>query len=278
MAPVTRTHYDVLGIARDADAAAVRSAWKLHVQAWHPDRFSEQQRDEAERQTTAINEAYSTLRDSGRRAAYDCRLAADESAARPASARVQRRHEATFQTMHRAPTAPVGAPMTMPDPVPQSIGDQAAALVREAWSVVRRHPRMGAAVAAACLFVFGGSLVLQLVSGPVLPSPSATVAHASPTVTDTAQLEDLQDLAERAKVEADQADAAFAAQLREDQRLAAEQDARMAAADAAAARQARRDAARRAAHGPKPRTDAGAKPAPKPGPGQRIVRVMPKLT
>ena len=55
MAAPDRTHYEVLGIARDADAAAVRSAWKLHVQVWHPDRFSGEMREEAERQAMRIN-------------------------------------------------------------------------------------------------------------------------------------------------------------------------------------------------------------------------------
>ncbi|MCW2923678.1 MAG: DnaJ domain, partial [Thermoleophilia bacterium] len=38
MATTPQTHYDVLGITRDADAGEVRTAWKLHVQVWHPDR------------------------------------------------------------------------------------------------------------------------------------------------------------------------------------------------------------------------------------------------
>jgi hypothetical protein len=272
MAASDRTHYDVLGIARDADDSAVRRAWKLHVQAWHPDRFSDALREQAEQQTTSINEAYSVLRDSSRRAAYDCRLAADEQAARPEPARPARRHAPTFETMHRAPTAPVGSPMTMPEPQPATVSEQAAAIGRDAWMVMRLHPRMFSSVAAVVLLAFTGAFVLQAASGPTLPSTSVTVAHSAPVVADDAQLEDLADLAERAKTEADQADAELARQMQEDARIAAVEDARMAAEDAAAARQARRSAAK----APKGGSTTGAsKPAPVPS-GRHVVRVMPK--
>lgn len=270
-----RTHYDVLGISRDADAAAVRSAWKLHVQAWHPDRFSDELRGEAERQTTRINEAYSTLRDSSRRAAYDCRLAADEGAARPEPVR---RAKSTPSVPHRAPAAPVGSPMAATAAPPDTLAEQVAAIGRDALRLVRRHPRIFAAAATVWLVVFGGSVVLHAATGPSLPQPSAAPV-ASSIVTDDAQAEDLEELAERARAEAAEADVELEQLMAEDARraaaeqAAAEREARIAAAAAAAtaAAQERRAKDRNG----KPAAGTAA-PAPRTTPdGRRIVTILP---
>ena len=271
MAAPERTHYDVLGIARDADASAVRTAWKLHVQAWHPDRFGEELKVEAERQTALINEAYSVLRDSSRRAAYDCRLAADELAARPEPAPTRRMQRTATPHPMRESAAPVGSPMPQPV-VPRTFGEQVSSAGAEAWQVVRRHPRWFGAAAAVWLVVFGGSVVLHVASGPTLPAPRSERASASAIVADSAQLEDLEDLADRARDEAKVADAELEQLMREDA-LAAQREA------AAAERQARIDAARQR-QAPKGASGGGA--APQPGgvrsrDGRKIVRVMPSL-
>lgn len=265
-----RTHYDVLGIARDADAAAVRSAWKLHVQAWHPDRFSDDLRVEAERQTTRINEAYSTLRDSSRRAAYDCRLAADEAAARPAPTR---RAKPTPSVPHRAPSAPVGSPMATA-PQPTTLGEQLAAAGGDTLRMIRRHPRVFIAAASVWLVVFGGSVVLHAASGPTLPR-SVAAPTTSSVVADDEQVQDLEELAERAREEAAEADEELRRLMAEDERraaaeaAAAEREARAAAAAAAAAAKARA----------RPRTKAAARSAataPRTTPdGRRIVTILP---
>jgi hypothetical protein len=256
MAAPQLTHYDVLGIPRDADASAVRTAWKLHVQAWHPDRFSDELRGEAERQTTRINEAYSVLRDSGRRAAYDCRLAADEAAAAPDPAP---RREPVF--VPRAAAAPVGSPMPR-TPEPQTISEQAAAIGNDAWRVVRRHPRVFAGVASAWVVVLGVAVAMSVIAGPTLPAGASQPAPRSTLVADSAHVEDLEDLADRAREEAAQAD-------RELQALMAE-DARIAAAEAAAARKAEQAAAAAARR-------SGGKPAPRGAGGSgKVVRVMPQ--
>jgi curved DNA-binding protein CbpA len=158
----TLTHYEVLGFARDADAAAVRTAWKLHVDAWHPDRFTGPMREEAERQASRINEAYTVLRDGSRRAAYDCRIAADDADAR--REREPRMSHKVRPAAPRAAAAPVGSPMALPEPA--TLGEQVASISRDEWAVVRRHPRVFAVAATVWVVVFGGSIVMHALSGP----------------------------------------------------------------------------------------------------------------
>jgi curved DNA-binding protein CbpA len=260
MAAPDRTHYDVLGIARDADAGAVRSAWKLHVQAWHPDRFSGEMREHAEVQTSRINEAYNTLRDASRRAAYDCRLAADEAASRPDPA--PRRAAKVHPMAPRPAATPVGTPMAVAEPM--TAGEQASAMVGDALSILRRHPRIVGAALVVWLLIFGSSAVMHLVSGPSIPTSAAAAPAVSRTsiVASQDQAEDLEDLAERARAEAAEADAEMAELMREDQ-LAAQREAQaQARADALAAKAARSA------------QKSGAKPSGKRA-GRRIVRVMP---
>lgn len=188
-----RTHYDVLGVARDADAVAVRTAWKLHVQAWHPDRFTGQMREEAERQASRINEAYTVLRDGGRRAAYDCRIAADEADAR--REREPRPSHKVRPAAPRAAAAPIGSPMALPEPA--TLGEQVAAISRDAFSIVGRHPRVFAAAMTVWVVVFGGSLVMHALSGPTLPAaePASSVRAVPALAVDDEQTEDLAALA-----------------------------------------------------------------------------------
>jgi len=84
MAP-SKTHYDVLGIAADADEAEIKRAWKVLVQVWHPDRFTGEMREHAEGQVQHINEAYGTLRISDKRGEYDRRLAYEAGATETSS-------------------------------------------------------------------------------------------------------------------------------------------------------------------------------------------------
>ncbi len=64
-----RDFYDVLGVARDVDAAEMKKAYRSLAMKYHPDR---NQGDEtAEQNFKEINEAYDVLRDDQKRAAYD---------------------------------------------------------------------------------------------------------------------------------------------------------------------------------------------------------------
>src|SRR5690606_6930185 len=61
--------YETLGVERNADAAALKSAYRKLAMRYHPDRNPGDA--EAERRFKEISEAYETLKDPQRRAAYD---------------------------------------------------------------------------------------------------------------------------------------------------------------------------------------------------------------
>ena len=62
------THYDLLGIDRNADAATVRAAYRAKMRVHHPDRSRFAQ---ASAMAQALNEAYAVLGDPAKRANYD---------------------------------------------------------------------------------------------------------------------------------------------------------------------------------------------------------------
>lgn len=62
-------YYELLGVERGADDAALKSAYRRQAMKFHPDRNPGDQA--AEQQFKAINEAYDVLKDPQKRAAYD---------------------------------------------------------------------------------------------------------------------------------------------------------------------------------------------------------------
>ena len=64
-----RDFYEVLGVARDADDAALKSAYRRLAMKYHPDRNPDD--PTAEQNFKEVNEAYDVLKDSQKRAAYD---------------------------------------------------------------------------------------------------------------------------------------------------------------------------------------------------------------
>ncbi|MFM9861930.1 molecular chaperone DnaJ [Pseudoxanthobacter sp. M-2] len=64
-----RDYYDVLGVARDADEAALKSAYRKLAMQFHPDRNPGD--GEAESRFKEVSEAYEALKDPQKRAAYD---------------------------------------------------------------------------------------------------------------------------------------------------------------------------------------------------------------
>ena len=64
-----RDYYETLGADRDADAAALKSAYRKLAMQYHPDRNPGD--EEAEAKFKEINEAYEVLKDADKRAAYD---------------------------------------------------------------------------------------------------------------------------------------------------------------------------------------------------------------
>ena len=64
-----KDYYDTLGVNRDADAGALKSAYRKLAMKFHPDRNPGDA--EAETRFKEINEAYEVLKDDQKRAAYD---------------------------------------------------------------------------------------------------------------------------------------------------------------------------------------------------------------
>ena len=75
---VMHTHYDNLRIKRNATPGIIKAAYRALSHEYHPDR-------NPDRDTTRImqilNDAYAVLSDSGARAKYDAKVAAEETAA-----------------------------------------------------------------------------------------------------------------------------------------------------------------------------------------------------
>ena len=64
-----RDYYEILGVARDADADAIKRAYRKLALQYHPDRNGGD--SEAEEKFKEATEAYEVLRDADKRAAYD---------------------------------------------------------------------------------------------------------------------------------------------------------------------------------------------------------------
>lgn len=80
------THYELLGVDRDADADTIKAAWRRKASAAHPDR-----KGGSEAAMQAVQEAYDCLSDPEKRAAYDAGEAVlSEAAAQAAAADVLR--------------------------------------------------------------------------------------------------------------------------------------------------------------------------------------------
>jgi curved DNA-binding protein len=63
-----KDYYQALGVARNADADAIRSAYRKLARKYHPDVSKE---PDAQARMQEVNEAYAVLSDAGKRAAYD---------------------------------------------------------------------------------------------------------------------------------------------------------------------------------------------------------------
>jgi curved DNA-binding protein CbpA len=69
-----RDHYSVLGVSRGATTGQMREAYRAKARLLHPDRHidsSLSERDAAEREMSAVNEAWRVLSDATRRRVYD---------------------------------------------------------------------------------------------------------------------------------------------------------------------------------------------------------------
>ena len=69
MSSTKRDYYDVLGISRDADAAAIKRAYRKLAKKYHPD--SNPGDKTAEQMFKDVNEAYDVLSDPKKKKLYD---------------------------------------------------------------------------------------------------------------------------------------------------------------------------------------------------------------
>ena len=67
----SRSHYEPLGVARDASLADIRRAFRVLALRWHPDKNPGCDRDVVSRKFVEIGAAYEVLSDEQKRAAYD---------------------------------------------------------------------------------------------------------------------------------------------------------------------------------------------------------------
>src|SRR5215469_10299281 len=70
------THYQVLGISRDASVERIKRAHRSLVKVWHPDKFpsGSEAETEAGRRIREINAAYTVLSNPRARTRYDAKL------------------------------------------------------------------------------------------------------------------------------------------------------------------------------------------------------------
>jgi len=75
-----RTHYDTLGIGREASAAQIKRAYRSLVKLCHPDLFpsGSAAAAEAEKRMKQVNMAYTVLSNPRKRASYDSKLGVGE--------------------------------------------------------------------------------------------------------------------------------------------------------------------------------------------------------
>jgi hypothetical protein len=77
------THYEVLGVARNATPEEVKRVYYAHARRLHPDHFhrdaDEEQRQRIDAAFAKVTHAYETLKDTSLRAAYDLKLAKQRS-------------------------------------------------------------------------------------------------------------------------------------------------------------------------------------------------------
>ncbi len=71
MAVSYQDYYEILGVKRDADPKAIKSAYRKLARKWHPDLHSGKKKEEADEKFKQINEAYEVLSDPEKREKYD---------------------------------------------------------------------------------------------------------------------------------------------------------------------------------------------------------------
>lgn len=95
----SETHYQVLGVKRDADAATIKRAYYKLARTHHPDKVADpSERSAAEKKFKRIAEAHQTLVDSASRREYDTEI--DSRQSRPRASPTNGQHRQQQQQHH----------------------------------------------------------------------------------------------------------------------------------------------------------------------------------
>jgi DnaJ-class molecular chaperone len=68
------SHYDVLGVSREASAEEIKRAYRALSLKWHPDRCPPEKKEDAQSKFQEIGAAYEILSDDGKRQQYNAEL------------------------------------------------------------------------------------------------------------------------------------------------------------------------------------------------------------
>ena len=102
-----KTHYETLGIAKDASVPQIRAAYRILVKMHHPDKFLEPSRKaEAEERLRGINAAYGVLSKAHSRATYDATLKPPRSEPQPEYCAKCGKPTTYWHTNRKAPLCP----------------------------------------------------------------------------------------------------------------------------------------------------------------------------
>jgi curved DNA-binding protein CbpA len=88
----TANFYKALGLRRDADAAVVDAAYRSLAKKYHPD-TADLPKNKAAEKFRLVQEAYETLRDPAKRAAYDEQLKAESKTSRKSEPKFHKRDD-----------------------------------------------------------------------------------------------------------------------------------------------------------------------------------------
>jgi hypothetical protein len=152
------THYDTLGVARDASPAQVRSAYRERAQRVHPDRHATEplaaQRIAADRMAR-LNAAWTVLGDARTRELYDLELRMAERRAAAARAGASAGRAPTGGTSAGGASGP-GAARSGPRPRPGPTAEEVDVAPESlAWhAIFRLGPWLATVVVLGAIFVF----------------------------------------------------------------------------------------------------------------------------
>lgn len=99
---MSRDHYAVLGIGRDASQSQIKEAYRERALECHPDRATEEEKDAAKDEFLRVRKAFDVLSDPKTRAAYDANGREDAGESTTSSPVRARSRKESFKEQWRA--------------------------------------------------------------------------------------------------------------------------------------------------------------------------------